>query len=558
MSHVLHIFRKDVRRLRWALLVWIAVIVLRLALRTAGAELSFGTLGAQIAVSNASELLLFIEILLLAVIVSGLVHDEPLVGADAFWLTRPIGGRTLLTAKLFFAALLLVVLPAAGESIVMAAVSADPQVALRAAPEYAFNQALWVALLMALATVTPSLMRFLLALIGSVMAVAILVTILVGLFLVFANLDDNTFIESMVTDRTSGIVATLLVMCAALLAVVYQYRHRRTGRAVAIGVIGIVVAVIIADNWPWHFARPAEPDPGVWAQDAGRTAAVLEPGAAPRTSDERGLNRNVSRKTVAAPIRLDGAPADYSADQIATRTRIEFPDGTALESAQTRDMPIDLPVAGRPGRTERIQSALGSARLLSTRRFNAWPAILNVTDEAYERYGGVPGRLTATVYFFMYRSTLMGALPLAERASLRDGPRIEVLRVLRRSGGCTILVRQTGAGSVWKPSVPTQYDFALRNAGRGEAVLGVTQVLRSPAPSIASALIPGGIAVGNESPGSGFVFLDMVTEFPARESGADAPALDSAWLDGADLAVIETTYAGRVSRTLTIDGFRMR
>ena len=71
MSHVLHVFRKDVRRLRWALLAWIAVVVARLILKTAGAELSFGAVGLQIAVANVGDLLLFVELMLLALIVSG-------------------------------------------------------------------------------------------------------------------------------------------------------------------------------------------------------------------------------------------------------------------------------------------------------------------------------------------------------------------------------------------------------------------------------------------------------------------------------------------------------
>jgi hypothetical protein len=33
--------------------------------------------------------------------------------------------------------------------------------------------------------------------------------------------------------------------------------------------------------------------------------------------------------------------------------------------------------------------------------------------------------------------------------------------------------------------------------------------------------------------------------------------LDEAWLEGSELAILETIPAGRISRTVTIDGFRM-
>jgi hypothetical protein len=49
-----------------------------------------------------------------------------------------------------------------------------------------------------------------------------------------------------------------------------------------------------------------------------------------------------------------------------------------------------------------------------------------------------------------------------------------------------------------------------------------------------------------------------VTEFPARGDSAATPPIDAAWLDGADIVVIETAYAGRVTRTLSVDGFKMR
>src|ERR1700704_6635400 len=106
MSHVLHVFRKDVRRLRWALVSWLAVVIARLILKTAGAELSFCAVGLHIAVANIGDLLLF-------------------------------------------AAVFLVVVPTVGESIAIAMISGDLQVVLRAAPAYAFSQMLWVSLLMA-------------------------------------------------------------------------------------------------------------------------------------------------------------------------------------------------------------------------------------------------------------------------------------------------------------------------------------------------------------------------------------------------------------------------
>jgi hypothetical protein len=349
--------------------------------------------------------------------------------------------------------------------------------------------------------------------------------------------------------------------CAALLAVGYQYRHRRAWRAVAIGVVGLIAAVVISDRWPWRFALPAEPDPGAWARDAALSPAVLDSSVAPRISDEFGVSRAaVSRKQVAAPVRLAGVPPAYSADRIGTKTRLEFPDGAMLESAQATGVSVPAPATEIPARTARLQSVVGNLRLLSRedRNWTTWPVLLSVTGQEYERSGRVPGRLTTMIHFFMYQSRQVGAIPLAAHASLQDGPRFEVLRVLRRPDGCTVLMRRFGAGSLSRPSVPKQYDFVLRNAARGEAVLGQTQPLTAPGPRVASMFIPGVMAMGSESSAFGFDIVEEVTEFPARGDSAAPPPIDAAWLDGADIVVIETAYAGRVTRTLSVDGFKMR
>jgi hypothetical protein len=571
MSHVLHVFKKDVRRLRWAVVAWVAAVIARLILNTTGAELSFGAVGPQIAIANLSDLLLIVELLLLALIVSGLVHDEPLVGADAFWLTRPIGANALLAAKLSFAALFLVAAPMAGQSIVAAAVSGDPRVAGQAALAFAFSQTLWISFLVAVAAVTPSLVRFLLTLVGGVAAMAVAVSLVLTTVLLTGFLDESGYTESSLMDGTSGVVWMLLATCAILLAVAYQYRHRRAGRAVAIGVVCVIAAAFIADRFPWRFGLPPEPDPGAWARDAALSPAVVDAGVESRASqDELEMGRAVSHKYVAAPLRLAGVPPDSSADRIATKTRVEYPDGTRLESAQARDVSFPLPGSALSGRTARFRSALGDTRLLRLNpdevRWSTWPALLSVTDQEYERYGQVPGRLTAMVHFFIYRSRLVGAMLLAPRASLRDnGSQFEVRRVLRRPDRCTVLVRRIGGESLSRPSEPKQYEFVLRNAARGEAVQGQTRQLTAPGPRVAttltSMLIPrsGSGGWGIEGSALGFDFVDTVAEFPPRVGPSSIPSpIDAAWLDGAELVVIETAYAGRVTRTIAVDDFRMR
>ena len=77
--------------LRWLLVAWGLVAIGDTVLKTAGPALASGGGEIQAIVDSLSQLVWLIQTLLLALLVSGLVHEEPLVGADAFWLTRPIG-----------------------------------------------------------------------------------------------------------------------------------------------------------------------------------------------------------------------------------------------------------------------------------------------------------------------------------------------------------------------------------------------------------------------------------------------------------------------------------
>jgi len=58
--------------------------------------------------------------------------------------------------------------------------------------------------------------------------------------------------------------------------------------------------------------------------------------------------------------------------------------------------------------------------------------------------------------------------------------------------------------------------------------------------------------------GRGFVLEQYELHFPAGVR-PESPSvdLDEAWLAGSELPILETIPAGRISGTVTIDGFRM-
>ena len=93
MTQLLHLVRKDVRRLRWPIATWMGILAVRVFLATVGPTLAIEGLGAQIAFREMEGAVAALEKLMLALLVARLVHEEPLVGLHAFWLTRPFRSR---------------------------------------------------------------------------------------------------------------------------------------------------------------------------------------------------------------------------------------------------------------------------------------------------------------------------------------------------------------------------------------------------------------------------------------------------------------------------------
>jgi hypothetical protein len=562
MSRTLHIIRKDLRRMRWLLVAWVVVIIGRLVLTAAGSIVEPEDFGLQLIVENLSGLAGFVEMLMWGLLVSWLVHDEPLVGADAFWLTRPIEPNGLMMAKLVLAGVFLILCPLARETLEMGWFGAHVRDVTVAATSFVFTQTFWVLLLLAAAVLTPSLTRFVLTIAAGVAAFVMAIGAMMTLLVLIQPEEQAYYDGPMIQDSTANIVGSVLVMCVAFGVIVYQYRHRRLRRAILIGAGGLIAAAIATSMWPWHFAGGVEADPGPWAQDRTRTIAVLDVTRPPHVSEAYSFRRaRTPKKQVAAPIDLIGAPADYFVESAGVRARLTFPDGTTIQSAQRESATIPHPSTDRSfGRSTHIRAVLGDVRLSpdTADNYEMLPVVLRVTDSDYQRYGEQAGHLTATVDFQLNRFRVFGTLPLSAGAVVRDKTdRLEIVRVRRRSDGCDVLVRQFAVAPLWAAKSPRQFQYVLRNAGRGEAIAGDSEGTFPHGQFNVGALF--GLSIYGSGSGQPFSEWSQTLRYPTRASSSSpAGRIDAAWLDAAELVVIESVYAGRVTRSLDVDGFRMR
>ena len=81
--------------------------------------------------------------------------------------------------------------------------------------------------------------------------------------------------------------------------------------------------------------------------------------------------------------------------------------------------------------------------------------------------------------------------------------------------------------------------------------MGDSQFMHAQSPQM------GNWFVSDPGEGLGFSFVHLAQHYPARGTLASAPRIDAAWLDGADLVLVETVYAGRVTRSIAAESFKM-
>lgn len=559
MTQVRHIFLKDLRRLRWTVVAWCLLVGARTFIDTAGADIAFGGFGPQVGIAELSSLLSLSNILLLALLVSGLVHDEPLVGRDAFWLTRPIAPDALLAAKLVFALVFFLAVPLAGDVAVPAAFGARGSDIARTIPVFVVNQSIRVVVLMALAAVTPSFVRYVLAIVGVVAAFVMLMGSML-LVVLWMTEDIQEGGGGGLPDPTPAVVGGTIIVLTALAVIVYQYRRRRLGRALAIAAIGAIVLFAVPERWPWSFAERPRAESAPAPQDTEALMVALDTGA-PRVTDAFMFRRRRSpRKEIAAHATVAGVPPEFGVRAIVARSRLELPDGVVLETHQDKSYTVLSGNVGGSARGPSVEAALGGVRLLTRNSATEdlssqqWPMLLRLDERDFVRYRAQPGRLTASLDVVFERAVARGALPLADGATVDIGDvRTAIVRVIRRATGCTVLLRRSYVESLFSLPRYRNFMYVLRNKTRGEAAGSDVQELSRDGYS-AGAFSISAPHVG----GRGFVLEQYELQFPAiaRPEGSSVD-LDDAWLAGAELVVVETIPAGSISRTVTIDGFRM-
>ena len=284
MHLMLHIFKKDVRRLWWAVA---AALLLLAALAHTDRWRADAMVGATEGWLN---LLLPLAWCCLIALV---VNQEPLVDDREFWMTRPYRWRTLLGSKLLFVAVFIHVPLLIAGAAILGIHGFQPLAYL---PQLLWKQIVLAAVLtvpaMALAALLKNLAQFLLAAIVILGAAAYLAGVAepFGLHWIPPNVVRYSF---------AGFV--LAAAACALLPI--QYARRRTVPARIAGTVSVALAGVLLGYLPPSFTYRI-----LAMLHPAHAAIAIRLASSPQGPDS--WNYGVAQTVVALPLNVSGLPGD--------------------------------------------------------------------------------------------------------------------------------------------------------------------------------------------------------------------------------------------------------
>jgi hypothetical protein len=548
-----HLLRTDVKRLAGLIVAWLAIVATLTALDIIGPGLA--SVRAQETLSVVRGLLGATRNLLLVLLVVLAVQMHPLVGTEAFWMTRPIPPLTLLRTKilLLWSAVTLVLVLA--EVMAMAAYGVSARTMVLIALQTVLSETLWLLLVMAGAALTLNLARF--AMLCGAIVAALAVSLSISLSIAMATMDDggpDHLPGPAEADGTTALLGMLLIVAATAALLVVQYRTRSRVRSVVAGGAGLAIAFIVPSLWKVPLmARPSEPP--AWTRD-GAAIRLVPDWSTLTTTQELSLFRDDRVvRAVRARVAVDSLQPFWSANMTLLAGAMYLQDGTVW-TGPARGGYTALGLVGdvQAGAHTAAANLLDVERLLGAAKYDDQATLMLAPVEAFTRTPTVEGRYEGTFRVDLTRYDVVGTVPLQPGTEHRARDhRIAIQRMVPSDRSAAVFIREARAIAPYPAPRLTHFEFYLRNARLREAVAGMVDGMATSG-SFLNGVIGGGWHVSTDFGLSGFSARALRLRFPAHQIPDDESLrLDSAWLADAELVIVRSAVEASVQRTLRAD-----
>ena len=429
MKLVWHIIWKDLRRMRWLLVLWSGVILLQYAAWRAGAgDLKVGT---ALGVSDLVVALWVLHLVIAWLLVPQVLQDDALRDPGAAWQTRPISRGRLLAAKLGGVVLMLCLWPSVLTVPWWMEFGFGAGEIVRAVAVNTVGMTLFTGLALMVAVITDGGGRFI------AWSIALAVAAALGWLLLAVGLlreGEGTVSAAVLMTRAS--LACSLALVTAAVVGPWQFLTRRTAVGRGLVIAMVVGVALIVQFWPWTMAEVrvkfgGRPAPTVTARIVEGTVAL-----APNPS------RSSTGVEVTTEFEIKGLGGG---DVVAWRSA--EPTWRVGERSMRSAAPLGL--GWRPMMQEEAAALVrGQATLHDTRNRATWVAELSAKLWPELRRGdaAVAARYAGSIW----QGELGPVVPLRAGASGASGWQQIQVRTFTLGKNVTTDGRSTGQVSWWQ------------------------------------------------------------------------------------------------------------
>ena len=559
MNLTLHLVACDLRYLRHYLGLWLGLVVLQAVLVGYAPHLPLVDRTHIFSLSSLAWLLAVLNICLLAVIVAQLVQKDCVVGNSAFLLSRPVSRMRLLTGKVLFLVLAIILPSLLVEVGLLLSSGVTPHDTLRSVPQILFLTVVAVALLTMLAAVTTSLARAILAGGLALLALPLLWFLVAGAWwLVFIG--PETFVRDEITVArpvpppgysTDAVAISLVLLVTAGAVIGFQYLTRRTTWSRIFLAAGVCLALLSVGNWG-RVLGTTSPRLDKAILDPSQVRAGIEEQSLIFDSEMHPLSllgfKRDETMVLTGSIALAPLPPDVTALAAQVSARLLSPTGESVADHVSRSgyaFSFSSPGGGwvSGGRAAVLRQTLKGIALLHVNGpVGPHTSILLALGKGlHDRHREVGMVYSAQVDFLVQRNAI-SALRLEKGARYdRGSDRVAILSVdTSNGGGLTVDLNEFSHRLTRDRRKHVTY--LLINRSRRQALVGWDRGDSLPMPPMLSDFFP----------------MLRVRRMRLNFSPPhDGPPIDPDWYDGAELIRVESRDLGWFSKSIRLEDLVM-
>ena len=555
MKLLWHVIAGDLRQHRLLIGAWLLIVAAAAAFNAIQPLLDLDA-RAETALTTVGGLLWISEVLLGAMLIALVVQTHPVVGSNAFWMTRPIRPDVLLSAKAVLLTSLVVLWPTIVEAVGAVAYHVPFAQVIEVAVQSALYKAMWLVIGAVFAALTRSVARFVMAVGAALLLLA--ASLAIAMAVLIATMESDVEATPSVQtfgDPTGDLVMLVLSMGAGAMLLLVQYRTRSPFKAVATGIVAFAASILAGMAWPWPVLAPRV-DNARWAQapERGRLTASAESVKASRSAE--GTAARPMWRAVSARLQVEDLEPGWSIYMTLQEAVLRMAGGREVTGAAFGAWLTPDVAGGRTPGSEAVRAVLEVNRLVGRSTTSDSQTVLYLRDAEFRRFAPTSGTYAGLFQVIPTRHEV-GGCPSARgrshaptrRVSCRDREndlraggrpnrtaRVERLDRLRATPPARAHLLPSEHGPFashrgFRRAVQLWVGIALRFLCR-QGPQRVVWLWRAP--------IEGGVP-----PSIGL-------------NEQQTLSLDDRWLDGAELVIVRATQARAFDRRLEIAGFPLR